>query len=41
MKVVWRILARYYTKRSARSLRVSRALEKKAEKFFRKIKGVW
>jgi len=39
MKFVWRIAARYYTKRSSRSLRRSRVFRDKAEKFFRRVKG--
>lgn len=41
MNLIYRFIARYYTKRARRALRISRRFEKKAEKFFQKIKGIW
>lgn len=39
MKIVYRILGRFYFKRAGRSLRLHRAFQKKSEKFFSRIKG--
>lgn len=40
MKIVWRLLARFYETRSDRAARKSREFRVVAEKFFNRIKGV-
>ncbi len=39
MKIVWRILGRFYFKRARRAEWHARAFQKKSEKFFRMVKG--
>jgi hypothetical protein len=39
VKVIWRILQRYYEARARRSARAADAFRLAAEKFFQRIKG--
>lgn len=38
---VWRICARFYQARANRAKRLHSTYQKKAEKFFLRVKGIW